>query len=212
MIGVYKITSPSNRVYIGSSKNINVRFAQYHRYHCVGQRKLFNSFKKYGVENHKFEIVCECDLSDIFLKEEYYIDFYDSVKKGLNCQKPIGENRIEFSDETKLLISKNMKEYWSVISEEDKLIRLNKFVGSTKGKKLSFEHKEKIKKTNIFPLCGSSNYMYGRSDLIHNSKKVLDTLNNKEYDSLSQCAKELSTYPKKIKRLIDKGDKRFILL
>jgi len=34
MIGIYKITSPSNKVYIGQSINIEKRFKSYKRYDC----------------------------------------------------------------------------------------------------------------------------------------------------------------------------------
>jgi group I intron endonuclease len=61
MIGIYKITSPSGKVYIGQSINIEKRFKYYK---CLTkslkkQLLLYNSFCKHGVENHKFEIVHE---------------------------------------------------------------------------------------------------------------------------------------------------------
>lgn len=42
--GIYKITSPSGRIYIGSSKNIRRRFYSYKNLHCKDQPKLYNSF------------------------------------------------------------------------------------------------------------------------------------------------------------------------
>ena len=59
MIGIYKITSPTNRIYIGQSINIEYRFKQYRWIKAKSQTRLRNSFLKHGVENHKFEIVCE---------------------------------------------------------------------------------------------------------------------------------------------------------
>ena len=57
MTGVYKITSPSSRIYVGQSINIEKRFNQYEKKQNVSeQKKLYNSFLKYGVENHIFEI------------------------------------------------------------------------------------------------------------------------------------------------------------
>ena len=56
MIGIYKITNPKGRVYIGQSLNINRRFATYKIEACKGQTRLYASFKKYGVEKHKFEM------------------------------------------------------------------------------------------------------------------------------------------------------------
>lgn len=212
MIGIYKITSPTNKIYIGSSKDIEDRFKQYKRLQCIGQRKLYNSLKKHGIENHIFEIILECDLLNLLKIEGYYIDLYDSISSGLNCQKPNEDGRIEFSEETKLIISKNMKDHWKNMTDEEKSNRLYNFIQSTKGRKPTKETIEKIKESSRFPLYGDKNYMFNRSDLIHNSLNVVDNYTGKKYDSLSQCAKDLSTYPKKIKRLIDKGDKRFELI
>ena len=93
IIGIYKITSPSNKVYIGSSNNIQRRFLNYKYYQCKQQIRLYNSLKKYGVENHKFEIIEECKLDNLIVKEKYWVDKFDSIKIGLNIQYP-GANRI----------------------------------------------------------------------------------------------------------------------
>ena len=56
MVGIYKITSPSNKVYIGQSIDIEKRFSYYKRLSCKQQSKVYNSILKYGYENHVFEI------------------------------------------------------------------------------------------------------------------------------------------------------------
>ena len=56
MIGIYKITSPKGRVYIGQSIDILYRFKKYKQMQCKGQVRLYNSFLKHNVENHLFEI------------------------------------------------------------------------------------------------------------------------------------------------------------
>ena len=57
VIGIYKITSPTNRVYIGQSIDILHRFKTYKRMYSKNQHqtKLHRSFLKHGVINHKFE-------------------------------------------------------------------------------------------------------------------------------------------------------------
>lgn len=56
-IGVYKITSPSGKVYVGQSWDILERWRSYKSsYPMRGQPKLANSLRKYGPANHKFEI------------------------------------------------------------------------------------------------------------------------------------------------------------
>ena len=37
MIGIYKITNPKGKIYIGQSINIENRFKVYKRYNCKGQ-------------------------------------------------------------------------------------------------------------------------------------------------------------------------------
>ena len=49
MIGIYKITSPTNKIYIGQSTNIENRWNDYYKMiRCKRQTRLYNSLKKYG--------------------------------------------------------------------------------------------------------------------------------------------------------------------
>ena len=102
--GVYKITSPSNKIYIGSSVNIIRRWQDYKSMDCKKQRKLFNSFKKYGVENHVFEILEETSFDLLYERETYYGILYGCLN-GLNCKLPkTCENKNIMSNDTKELI------------------------------------------------------------------------------------------------------------
>jgi group I intron endonuclease len=85
MIGIYKITAPTGKVYIGQSKNIEKRF-QNHKaaYNLKKNTKLYNSFKKYGVENHLFEVVEECKVEQLDYLEELYGYKYKVLEEGLN--------------------------------------------------------------------------------------------------------------------------------
>jgi|SRR6478609_2390214 len=112
MTGIYKITSPTKRIYIGQSLNVKGRFNHYKKYKCKAQTKLYNSLIKYGADKHVFEIICECDKSELNNKERFYQEIYNSTcqKKGLNCQlvNTDFEKRI-FSIETRLKMSQNRK-------------------------------------------------------------------------------------------------------
>ena len=55
--GIYKITSPSGKIYIGQSVNIKDRIKAYKCGHCKEQPFVCNSILKHGWENHKFEII-----------------------------------------------------------------------------------------------------------------------------------------------------------
>ena len=95
MIGVYKITSPTNRVYIGSSNDISNRWCSYKNLKCTSQIRLYRSLKKYGVENHMFEVLEECNIEHLLERERYYGELFSVLStKGLNCRLP----KIEDSD------------------------------------------------------------------------------------------------------------------
>jgi len=77
MIGIYKITSPSNKVYIGQSLNIEERKKHYIRINTVkGQPKIFNSLQKYGWDKHNFDILEECDITLLNEREIYWKQYY----------------------------------------------------------------------------------------------------------------------------------------
>lgn len=54
---IYKITSPSGRQYIGKSQNYKSRIVSYKSLRCNSQPLLYNSFKKYGFDSHKIDVI-----------------------------------------------------------------------------------------------------------------------------------------------------------
>ncbi len=152
MIGIYKITSPSGRIYIGQSNNIKKRFNKYTYLKCAKQPRLYNSLLKYGVENHIFEILEECEFEELNIKERYYQDFYDVLNddKGLNCR--LTETDILpsiISEATREKMRNNglgkQRNLGNKHSEESRI----KMSNSHKGKKLSNELKEKLLNANL---------------------------------------------------------------
>jgi len=77
---IYKILSPSNKVYIGQTWNYKKRMSGYRNISCKKQPKLYNSLLKYSVDNHSFTIIYELpeDISQGVLDtyEQLYIDQY----------------------------------------------------------------------------------------------------------------------------------------
>ena len=109
--GIYKITSPSNKIYIGQSIDIYKRW----KYHKFSMKKnintrINNSFKSYGFENHIFEIIEYCLRDDLNRLEKKYVDLYKTYNSidGLNL-KDGGGSKANISDETKIKISKTTK-------------------------------------------------------------------------------------------------------
>lgn len=110
MVGVYKITNPKGKIYIGSSWNIKERFRGYKKYGAKKQPKLHNSFAKYGIDNHVFEILEECNKAATYLIENKYQHLYKSIETGLNCNYVnIEGNPSGHSEETKKKISNTLK-------------------------------------------------------------------------------------------------------
>ena len=159
IIGIYKITSPGGKIYIGQSINIQRRFRCYKALwkNCKLQRRLYYSFVKYGVNNHKFEIIHECTKEQLNELEEDYIYICDSfnTKHGLNLKE--GGKRTIHSQETKNLISEHQK--GKIISDE---VRNNIKIGRQNG--IKPDHK------------GEKNGMFGRK-ITNEHKRILSDAN-----------------------------------
>ena len=86
MIGIYKITNPEGKIYIGQSIDIGRRFKEYKRIQkkCAG-RKIIKSLMLFGVENHTFEVIEECIIEQLHEREYYWKLLSKSVENGLNC-------------------------------------------------------------------------------------------------------------------------------
>lgn len=151
MIGIYKITSPSGKIYIGQSKNIESRWIDY-RQNRVGKKqlKLVNSFKKYGVQNHVFETVCECDFDELNDKEVYYISFYQSfnTKHGLNLVSGGGAGRT-VSDETRRKIGLASLGNKNSVGKFPSAEARQKMRDRKLGRKLSLETRRRMSESHI---------------------------------------------------------------
>jgi group I intron endonuclease len=154
MIGIYKITSPSNKIYIGQSINLKTRFRKYKYLNCKRQTHLYNSFVKYGYENHVFEIIEECSLEQLNEKEIYWGLHYNVLgDMGLNCR--LGDAKGKCSEETKQKIGKGNKN--KIMSEEarnniSKALKGRQVTWNTlgpKGHKHSEEAKQKMRKPRV---------------------------------------------------------------
>lgn len=148
-IGIYKITSPTNKIYIGQSVDIEKRRKTYMCLNCKNQIKLYNSFLKYGFDNHTFEIIEECTAELLNIREKYFVDFYKTfnTKLGLNIRDG-GGNIAKLSNEQKQKISNTLK------GKKHTAERIENNRNAQIGKKLSEEHKLKIKLNNTKPNLG----------------------------------------------------------
>lgn len=173
MIGIYKITSPSNKIYIGQSINIKNRFKQYKKVNCKTQIRLYNSFLKYGIEKHTFEIIEECSIELLNERERYWQDYYNVLNNGLNCI-------LTKTNEKKHIVSKETKEKLRTLklgkktSEETK----NKIRNIRLGSKMSKE--SSLKKS--LSMKGSNNHFFGKK----HSKETIDKIKFKNSQKIGE--------------------------
>ena len=116
--GIYKITNPEGKIYIGLSKNIEKRWKQYKNRVGDSNKKLQESLKILGYNNHVFEIkeLIEFDISltekqnnkILRERERYWIKYYKSDNSGLN-ENGGGSGCGSHTAESKQKISKSLK-------------------------------------------------------------------------------------------------------
>jgi group I intron endonuclease len=122
IIGIYKITSPTNKIYIGQSKDVKSRWNAYkyfeRDYACYEKNNknslILKSFKKHGYDKHKFEILEKCKIEELDKKEIFYISQYKSnilrfpTLNGLNLHaggnKPPVKTKITEAEKLKISI------------------------------------------------------------------------------------------------------------
>lgn len=175
MMGIYKITSPSNKVYIGSAVDIHVRWLRYKRYSCDSQPKIYKSLKKYGVTNHLFEVLEECEFEQLYERERYWQEYYDVLgKNGLNCC-------LVKTDEKPMLVSEETRIKISNLHKGKKLTKAQKEAVSNymKNRVVKEETLEKQRKIHKRPNP-------------KNGKKVISKITNEVFNSISELSKHLN--------------------
>lgn len=206
MVGIYKITSPSGRIYIGQSWNIKERIRGYKKASFIIRKErqqpvLVASFNKYGAKNHLFEICHELppdvsqevlDTYEIFYWQQYiYCGF-----NMMNVKEPGLGGKLAQSTKDKISISHTGKK----LSEEHKK-KLSAFFKGRKnplsahkgeknpfyGKRHSDETMAKIKESKKGKQSGENNPFYGKKHSAETIKKQSDIKKGKpcpEYTKL----------------------------
>jgi group I intron endonuclease len=144
--GIYKITSPSGKVYIGQSLNISLRFSQYKNINSTKKQvALHRSFLKYGIANHSFEVIEECSIELLNEKERYWQEHYNVLKIGLNlCLVNTKEKKYIHCDNTKIKISESRKGIIFTDEHKEKIrqVRTGTTLKESTKQKLSIKSKE----------------------------------------------------------------------
>lgn len=203
--GIYKITSPSGKIYIGETVNFKKRFDRYKSLQCKNQIKLYNSFIKYGIDNHKFEILEECEINELKCRERYYQDIYNVLSEiGMNlkltsCSELKQVNRkesIEKAKETKLIRKAGIGENNGMYGKKHSDITKHKISKILKGmfkgdKNPMFGKKGKdhpaygTKRSGEYLMKSSIRNLYGNNPM---AKIVIDIESGVFYYSASEVA------------------------
>lgn len=177
MVGIYKITNPEGKSYIGLSREIEARWNSYKNMQFQSSNSKFReSLEEYGYENHTFEILEEVKLvKDTYGKntallrkrERYWIKKLDTFNNGLNsngggsgCNVHTAESKAKIgkanskpkperfgANRSKDFYTEEWKKKISEATKGRKSPMKGK-VGANKGKVMSDEQKRKISEAN----------------------------------------------------------------
>lgn len=193
MVGIYKITSPTGKVYIGQSRNIDKRFYQYKTLRCKDQYRIFNSLKKHGAENHSFNVICEMPSTVnqhiLNYSEQFFMDSYSAMGFELMNLKGAGSHG-KVSEESRKRLSEALKgvNTWTKgrkrTEEQRKLISErvkkwhhdNKRIPKIKVKKERMPFPEALKKRYSEERSGEKNLFYGKKHT-EETKRII-SMNN----------------------------------
>jgi group I intron endonuclease len=205
--GIYKITNPKGKVYIGCSKDLDKRENDYKLFRVKTQPLILESLYTYGWISHTFEIL-EYTIN-LRKREKYWIEKFNSFNKGLNNNRGGGGPETH-TEETKKLIS-----------EKGKINKGNRENSHWKGKKYSEQHTANLSLSKK----GKSSHWKGKIRSEENKLKISQSkkgkpipANNKpilqfdkhlnfirEYPSIEEAAKTVKGNPTAINNSLRKG-------
>ncbi len=153
MIGIYKITNNvNNKCYIGASKDIEKRFEEHKsQYNSVQNynKTLYRAFRKYGLNNFSFEIIEETSLENMFNREKYWINFYNSYKEGYN-ETLGGEGGYAPGE----------KNNWSKLTEKDVIAIRTAYKNKEHRTETWRKYKDKITYAGFLPIWQGKNWKH----------------------------------------------------
>lgn len=148
MIGIYKITNLINgKIYIGQSIDIERRFWDHRCISHESNRHLKHALQKYGKENFKYEVLEECQESELDVRERYYIE---TLKPEYNVTNGGQDSLRRYPEEVREKISEKSKEQWNNMTDEERQRRIShNLTGHRRGYTMSEETKAKIRDKNL---------------------------------------------------------------
>jgi group I intron endonuclease len=165
---IYKFTNLINqKCYVGQTiQNPNNRRLE-HLSAANNNKKhpLYNSIRKHGIENFSFEIISEAiTLEHLNALEEYFINEFDSIRKGYNLRE--GGNNKKHSNKSILKMQEAQKNAHARRRAEGKDTFVKKNI--TKGWTHSQESRERRKEWSLI----SNAHCRGKTWKLINGKRV----------------------------------------
>lgn len=216
---IYKITSPSGKVYIGQSWDFDSRMRSYKSVNCKKQPGIYRSLLKYGFSKHRFVIICELPdnttQDELDEKEIYYFWLYKNMGismlnvrypgKGGKFTKESIEKRASQIRGRKLSEEHRQKLINNMNSEEQKEKRRIKLTGHD----VSLETRKKISdKIKEIWKSGKYDNRKERKDRRNREIKEGKRISNKRvivtdtndniiniYNNCKECAEDLRVLP-----------------
>jgi group I intron endonuclease len=143
--GIYKITSPTNRIYIGQSVSIETRICKYRNLKCKEQPSLYRSLVKYGWEAHSVEIIETCDKCELDLLEVKYINQYNSCSPKIGMNIHTGGKSHITSESTKNKLRKSLKGINKGVKKSDECRIRMSVAAKNRSKETRLKISEKLK-------------------------------------------------------------------
>jgi group I intron endonuclease len=197
--GIYKIyflNANNNNVYIGSASGKNGFFDRWRR-HIYDMRKnisgcviLQNAFNKYGENNMIFEIIEECDSLSCLLREQFYIDKYNSYNLGYNARPQAANNGgLNQTEYNKKVLFEKYKKIRDSYSEEVKKLYSDGKTTREICKALNISR-------NFLHKIFKENNIISRKESGLKKRKIyqydLDGNFIKSFESINECSKQMS--------------------
>jgi hypothetical protein len=189
---IYKITNMLNeKIYVGQSTRIKDVINR--KYKGSGSI-IYLAINKYGWNNFKIEILEYCNsIKELNDKEPYWISHYNSVtpngynlkkggEQGGKCSEEAKKNirqskiGIKPTENARKNISKGLISSWSANEGRKEALRERNKIYTTKGRKLSEDHKNKISNS----IKGENNYFYGKHLKEETKNKISNSLKGRK--------------------------------
>lgn len=176
----------NNNFYLGSTRFLNKRKSKHFNELRSGNHHsviLQNAYNKYGENNFEFKVVNECELNDILILEQLYLDICEPIYNiAKNALAPMtGRNH---NKKTKRQMSKahkgNKYNLGKKASEETKRKQSLKRLGTKRSKKT----KNKMRKTAL----KNKQHKFLLPSIMKRRRSIKDSLNNK-FESMVECSK-----------------------